>query len=166
MTRFNSFSTPARTLQSVQLQTVVNMDHTRHWDLVREQVAQDVAQYGWHLENVLAHWHGSAYSYTVGLRHSFNHPELAVFGLKPSVADLALVRAAREIRGGRQFSPADHDDDLITGWLCDFVPVPDDEIRRLFPALDHYYGNGADVPVHQIVWPGLKGQFPQHGRTG
>ena len=138
------------------------MDHGQHWDVALIQVQQDVAKYGWHLENVFAHWHGMAYSHTVGLVASFNHPELGIFGLKPSVADLALVRAVNEIRSGVQFGPGKQDDTLLTGCLCEFVPVSDEDTQRLLPLLARYYGD-QNVPVLQIIWPHLKTEFPQHG---
>jgi len=139
------------------------MDYDQHHDIALAQVEQNVARYGWHLQNVLAHWHGIAYSYTVGLRKSFDHPELAILGLKPSVADLALVRAVQEIRAGRRFSPAAREGGLLTGWECEFVPVPADEAEQLFPLLARYYP-GMSVPVYQIIWPKLQADFPRHGQ--
>jgi len=139
------------------------MDYDRHDDIALAQVEQNVARYGWHLQNVLAHWRGIAYSYTVGLRKSFDHPELAILGLKPSVADLALVRAVQEIRAGKRFSPGDREDGLLTGWPCEFVPVPPEETEQLFPLVASFY-SGAPVPVCQIIWPKLQADFPQHGK--
>lgn len=41
----------------------------------------DVQQHGWHVLKVMEDNEGPAFAYTVGLYHSFGHPELIVVGL-------------------------------------------------------------------------------------
>jgi hypothetical protein len=41
----------------------------------------DVQNHGWHVLKVMEDDRGPAFAYTVGLYHSFRHPELIIVGL-------------------------------------------------------------------------------------
>src|SRR4051812_43772329 len=100
------------------------MDRMAFWDTGRQKIVDEIAEYGWHCENVLANWDSGAFAYTVGLFEKYEHPELAVFGLKPGIASLALLRAVEQLRQGKTIDLSGHADEaLLKGCECALVPV-------------------------------------------
>ena len=140
----------------------MDVDPSGYWGMRRDQVVIDVDQLGWHLESVLSARPGEAYSYTVGLHRTFRCADLAIFGMPSSAMDTALVNAVTTIRQCAQIDGSQAGDELLPGWECELVAVPGVESKRLFP-LHNWYYRGMDVPVLQVVWPGLKGRYPAHG---
>jgi hypothetical protein len=118
----------------------------------------DVAQSGFH---VVESSPGEAppHAHTVGLFRSWDHPEVAVFGLAPEVVQAAVARLAERVRRGERF---DHGD-VVDGILEDRAVT----FRRIVPR--HYaeflgravwYHGGARFPALQAVWADADGRFP------
>lgn len=99
------------------------------------------------------------YSFTVGLEHTFRHPELAVFGVPPFLADTILSNAVRSVRGGRTFGPGTSHYGLAGDRECRIVEFPDSGRGRLFDAADRFY-EGSGYRMSQIAWPDRNGRFP------
>jgi len=99
----------------------------------------------------------------VGLFQKYGHPELAVFGLKPAVASLVLLRAVKQLRQGKAIDLTAQDDDaLLKGCECELERVPSSTCADHLGVLAWFYA-GRQVPVQQLVWPSLKREFPCHG---
>ena len=119
----------------------------------------DVAQSGFHVVGVPAGDDGAAHVFTVGLFRSWDHPEVAVFGLAPEVLNAAVDRLGDRVRHGERF---DHGD-VAAGVLDDRAVA----FRRIVPR--HYaaflagavwYHGGARFPALQAVWADDDGRFP------
>lgn len=46
------------------------------------KVRADIAEFGWHVVLVLEDEEGPPFAYSIGLQHSFGHPEIIMFGLR------------------------------------------------------------------------------------
>ena len=46
-----------------------------------EKVVRDVAQHGWHVINILEQNGCPSWSFSIGLFHTYGHPEVLIFGL-------------------------------------------------------------------------------------
>src|SRR6476469_10971713 len=94
-------------------------------DAVEEKLVADVREYGWHC--VLVGGEGRAareapYAYTVGLTHSYGHPELVLVG-RWQHAHGFLGAAVDVVREGTRLAPGDESDDVLEGYPVRFGAV-------------------------------------------
>jgi Domain of unknown function (DUF4262) len=100
------------------------------------------------------------YAFTVGLWHSYELPELAMFGLREPDMQIWLNNCVRLLCERPVRMP---DAEPFDGVL-DRFPVQLREIDRswhsaLFSPMCGYYGT-VEVPVRQLVWPDRDGRWP------
>lgn len=119
----------------------------------------DVAQSGFHVAVVSDEREPAAHAYSVGLFRSWDHPELAIFGLAPEDLRSAIGGLGERVRHGERF---DHDD-VAEGVLDDRAIA----FRRIVPRhcgtfLGHavWYHGGTRFPALQAVWADAEGRFP------
>ena len=130
-------------------------------DAPEQRVIDDVSKYGWHCVNIMAEGDEAPFSFTVGLFHTYKHPELIIFGLPSEVAHGVLNLAVEAAQRGKPIDLSAPTDELLEGYPCVFVPVPEAEYHEHVGFCRWYYeGNG--FPLYQIVWPSRAGQFPWH----
>jgi len=67
----------------------------------------DIAMYGWNVTNVFASKNesGPEWSYSTGLYHSFQHPEIVVFGLEAENMQKIINNIGDAVKGGARFDP-------------------------------------------------------------
>lgn len=97
---------------------------------------------------------------TVGLEHSFEHPELAVLGLPPATAEGLLEGLVSMIQRGRRFH---------AGQVCSDLPIRVPQLRFEQIARREYeehlstacwfYGS-TEFRALQVVWPDWNLRFP------
>ena len=112
-----------------------------------------------HIVSVLEEVTAPGYSFSIGLSHSFRHPEVLVFGLSPEVAQELINLVADEVSNGREFKKGCESDDLLRGYPVRFTPVSSDYHAQ-------YLGNarwayeGRPFEVVQLVYPDKQGRWP------
>ena len=118
----------------------------------------DVAQAGYHVVTGPSTGSTPAFAFSVGLFRTFDHPEVAVFGLSVEPLHAGVRRIGERIRGGERFDEGDLVDGLIDGRAVTF--------RRIVPRhyathLGHavWYHGGARFPAIQAIWS-EGGHFP------
>jgi len=119
----------------------------------------DVLTHGWHVLKVLEDDAGPGFAYTVGLRHSFGHPELIVVGLAPDVGHALLNLAGESIRQGGRYAEGIDYDDLLRGHACRFRDVPVSQFRPYLGWALWFY-EGPSFPALQLIWPDPDGRWP------
>jgi hypothetical protein len=117
-----------------------------------------VAQAGYHVVDGASTGGAPAFAFSVGLFRSFDHPEVALFGLSADVLDGAVRRVAERVRAGERFDEGDVVEALVDGRAVAF--------RRIVPRhyathLGHavWYHGGARFPALQALWA-EGGHFP------
>jgi hypothetical protein len=118
----------------------------------------DVAQNGFHVVTGAANGGAPAFAFSVGLFRTFDHPEVAVFGLSAEVLEGAVRRVGERVRVGERFEEGD----VVEGLLdCRAVAF-----RRIVPRqygnhLGHavWFHGGARFPALQAIWS-EGGHFP------
>lgn len=98
------------------------------------------------------------FAYTVGLRHSAGHPELAMTGLPPAVMHAALNGVAdRIVRHGHRVRPGD-----VIESALPYAPVTVDRVSDIGMArvgrLSAWF-HRREVAALQLVWPTGSGIF-------
>lgn len=99
---------------------------------------------------------GPWFAYTIGLRKTYDHPELIVYGLGQDEAGgilagaVDLIQAGTRLEPGRRYAKILRDFDVETR-AVGAPGYPLNMARR-------YYGE--DVEAIQLVWPDAAGVFP------
>jgi hypothetical protein len=126
-----------------------------------EEVAQDVAKYGWSAISITDV--APPFTYTCGLMTTFQHPELIVFGLESRELYAVLAAMVEDMRGGRSFSESGTYDGVLQGSQIAVRKVhPTQHELYLGYAMGHctYMGNLGGLVALQVFWPDKQGRFP------
>jgi hypothetical protein len=100
----------------------------------------------------------------IGLFHSYQHPELVIYGLRREVAHQVLSNAVEGLPHGRRLDLAKSTDELLVGYSCCFIEVPKSAYHEHVGWARWYYG-GDDFPLYQVMWPSRDGYFPWHPKA-
>jgi hypothetical protein len=119
----------------------------------------DVATYGWHVMNVLEAKDSPPFSYTIGLHHSYSHPELIILGLPDEVAHPTLNIAGEAIKTGKRYLVGELYDEFLESYKTTFRAVP---LRQYPPYLGfaRWFYDGDTFPALQLVYPDRFGRWP------
>jgi hypothetical protein len=134
---------------------------TRTDDLspTEQEVLASVEADGLHVVEVPETADAPGCSYSVGLWHSFEQPEVIVFGLPGEIARDLLDAIADEAAEGVTFAAGGKHEGLLHGFPVRFVAVPRERIAANLP-LACWAHEGDDFPVLQLVWPDKQGRWP------
>lgn len=126
------------------------------------KVLNDIQTFGWHTTGVFAQEgeEGPEWAFSIGLYHSFMHPEVILFGL-PLETCMDLVNAiGTEIKAGKRYeSEHDYDDILQAPYRCAFKEVHRCHYRDHVGYAMWFYEKDA-FPLLQCFWPDKQGLFP------
>ena len=99
------------------------------------------------------------WAYTIGLHHTFGHPEVILFGLAPELAHTLLNDVRDLIVEGHHFADRTESDEVLTG-----RPVAFREVRPVwheaYVGVMRWFYDGEPVPVLQMFWPDRESRFP------
>lgn len=118
----------------------------------------DVAQAGFHCA-VSAEGDKPPHAFSIGFFRSWDHPELALFGLERDDLQGAIERIADRIHAGERFEHGDFADGIVNGREIAFRRI----VPRHYAAhLGHavWYHGGVRFPALQALWADEEGHFP------
>lgn len=119
----------------------------------------DVAQAGYHVVSGASTGDAPAFAFSVGLFRTFDHPEVAIFGLGPEALAEAVRRVGERVRAGDRFDEDGRHEGLVAGRAIAFRRiVPRHYGARLGHAV--WYHGGARFPALQAIWTTEDGLFP------
>lgn len=121
----------------------------------------DVKGHGWHVIGVAEDEEGPAFAYSIGLQHTFGHPEVIVFGLDVRLMHQMLNGIGEQIRSGQRFEHLDEASDVLDGFNVAFRSVDEKHFQEYLGYARWFY-QGDDFPVLQCIWPDGQGRFPWH----
>jgi len=128
-------------------------------DDIERRVIADIKKHGWHIVGVHGDDQGPSFSYSVGLLHTFQHPELFVMGLPHNVAGAFINDIGNLIKGGRSFTAKSKVDGIATGLTLKFVRFGTRYFKDYMGCANSFY-QSTEYPVLQLVWPDPGGKFP------
>ncbi|MCC9601264.1 DUF4262 domain-containing protein [Stieleria sp. JC731] len=121
---------------------------------------RNIESHGWHLVGISEDESGPAYVFTVGLFHTFGHPEICILGLNDTDLMGQIVNTVAElINDGHQFDDWRSSDEVLDEYVCVFRKVGDEHYREYF-GYGRWFYEGDDFPMLQCVWPDRNGYFP------
>lgn len=124
-----------------------------------KKVRADIAEFGWHVVLVLEDEEGPPFAYSIGLQHSFGHPEIIMFGLRHESMHGIINWIGEMIKGGKRFCADSEYGDLLEGYQAAFMAVPEDSYEEYFGQAINFYG-GKGFKALQVFWPDRAGRFP------
>lgn len=124
-----------------------------------KKLLNDIEVYGWHVIKVLEDEEGPGFGYSVGLYHTFNHPEILIIGLKLNLTHSIINDIGERIRRGERFIKGNYYSNLIDGFDCFFLEV-DSKYYREYVGYDLWFYENSDFPLLQCVYPTIKGVYP------
>ena len=119
----------------------------------------DVLQRGWHVVKVPGDDRAPGWCFTVGLQHTFEHPELVIFGLPLGTGHAVLNIAGEAITRGVSFEADRAYGEFLEGFVCILRPV-DKGWFRPFLGYAMWFYRGAGFDAMQVFWPGRDGAMP------
>jgi hypothetical protein len=128
-------------------------------DDVERKVLADVEEHGLHIVHIPTDDDGPGYSFTIGLWHNFEQPEVVVFGLPMEVAEELLNALADDADGGKRFLADERHEGLLVGYPVRFVAVPV-ELHGEFLGTAVWAYAASEFPCVQMVWPDKQGRWP------
>lgn len=123
------------------------------------QLLDDVRSVGWHVVGIEADDEGPAFAYTVGLHHSFGHPELVVFGLPVPTLFGVLNALGEAVKAGERFQAWEETDRALDGYSVLLTPVDPGHYREYLGYARWFY-RGNEFSVLQCVWPDAQHRYP------
>jgi uncharacterized protein DUF4262 len=120
----------------------------------------DVRKYGWHTVGVLGDDEGPGYLFTVGLFHTFQHPELCIFGLSSIETMGRIINNAGEmVKESHKFQNDEVSEELLNDYACVLKTVNSKHFHDYFGYARWFY-EGDDFSMLQCVWPDSEHNYP------
>jgi hypothetical protein len=130
-------------------------------DAFETKLVADVRRYGWHCVLVGDDGHAAPeapYAYTVGLTHSYGHPELVLVG-RWQHAHGILGAAVEVVQAGARLAPGDESDDVLEGYPVRFGAVSAARCADLLTHAAWLYRHRPFTAL-QVILPDGGGRMP------
>lgn len=127
------------------------------------RIADSVRKHGWHGIAVEGKDREPSFFYTIGLAHSFGHPEIVVCGLDLRVMHALASDVVADIRTGKRFVAGETCAGIIEGYSVAFRDVHRTQcVVRLGYAMGFYrqFSSPERLTALQLFWPDEAGKFP------
>jgi hypothetical protein len=141
---------------------------TRSFEVLRgmsdsdAKLLHDVQRVGWHVIKVFALEAAERpdWAFSIGLFHSFAHPEVVLFGL-PLDRCMTLVNViGRAVQAGKRYQHGEKYADILQDpYKCAFRQVPRARYRDYVGYALWFYEDDL-FPLLQCFWPDKEGRFP------
>lgn len=132
-------------------------------DDVDRKILADVEHHGWHVITVPGGASTPGWAYSIGLHHTFEHPEVILFGLPVDPMHRMINVIGDAIRDGTRFSTRSTSTEILEGYTCAFESVAP-PWYEVFLGYAVWFHQGADFPVVQCLWPDRDGALPTDER--
>jgi hypothetical protein len=127
-----------------------------------KKVLADIQEYGWHVTGVFARKDekGPEWAFSIGLFHSFCHPEVIVFGLKLDTCISLVNEIGRQVKSGKRYQvEAEYEDILEDPYKCGFQFVDRSHYGKYLGYALWFYDSDP-FPLMQCFWPDKEGKLP------
>jgi hypothetical protein len=123
------------------------------------KLLQDIQDEGWHIVGIPPEDGTPGWAFTVGLYHSFKHPEIVVFGLPIELLGQVIGGIGSDVKEGKAFELSKEYEEILEGVRCTFRPVLECWYRS-FLGYARWFYRGSQFPVLQCLWPDKEQHYP------
>ena len=139
-----------------------NLEHDDGLSAPDSKVLADIQTYGWHVAEVFrsAAEAGPEWAFSIGLFHSYCHPEVITFGLKLGVCKALVNAIGAQVKAGKKYDvEREYGDILSNPYKCAFRRVQPKHYHDYLGFARWFYENDP-FPTLQCFWPDKAGKFP------
>ena len=134
-------------------------DREAGFDGGEEHLHQSLREVGWHILLIPEDEEGPTFAYTIGLYHSYQHPEVLVQGLPQECVHGMLNVIGENVKSGQSYEAGNKYAGILEGCDCVFVTIHPSHYNEYLGSAIRFYKH-ALFPVLQCVWPDREGRFP------
>jgi hypothetical protein len=122
-------------------------------------ILENVRDHGWSVVLIPEDQEGPGFAFTVGLEHSFDHPELVMIGQKLENMHGIINAAGERIRGGDIVQTGVPTDNVLEGYDAVFLEIDQTHFPEWLGTARWFYG-GDNFRALQLVYPDRLSRFP------
>jgi hypothetical protein len=137
------------------------LDATTGLDASDLKLLSDIKTHGWHVMGVFPreNQNGPNWAFSIGLFHSYGHPEVIVLGLPLKSCMSVVNEVGAHVKAGKQYTAGiEYDDILKAPYRCVFRPVEKADYRNHVGYARWFYEDD-EFPLLQCCWPDNAGNF-------
>jgi uncharacterized protein DUF4262 len=131
----------------------------KHNDVAENKLLENVEKFGWHVMLITEEKDVPGWAFSVGLYHTFKHPEIVIFGLPKDRMHSFINVIGEDVRAGRFYRSGVPDTELIPGYTSMFQTVEKIWYGAFLGYATWFY-EGSDFPVLQCIWPDKQNKLP------
>lgn len=124
-----------------------------------EKQLSNIEEHGLHVIHVLEDDKGPGFTYSVGLFHNYQHPEIIIIGLKRDLAHVLINDIAFDIKQGKLYKGGQFYSEILDDFECLMLDVEAKHYDEYFGQASRFYESN-DFPVLQCAYPTLSGVYP------
>ena len=120
-----------------------------------------IETHGWNVTNIFRREGetGPEWSFSTGLFHTYQHPEIVIFGLELDIMHKIINNIGDAVKVGTRFEPGNEYQDIFARCGCQFCPF-DTAFRADYLGWAIWFYNGDPFSVLQCFWPDREGYYP------
>lgn len=119
----------------------------------------DIVRHGWHVLKVMEDDEGPAFAFTIGLYHSFKHPEVLMAGLDLDFMHSILNNIGDDVKKGMKYEAGKAYPEIVADYNCSFQRI-DRRLYKDYLGTAMYFYKPETFPALQCVYPDKAGRFP------
>ena len=123
------------------------------------RVRSDVEAYGWHVAKIAGDEHAPPWAFSIGLEHSFTHPEVLACGMDLDLLHALINQVGEQVKRGRRFDDAAQPEGVLEHHPPAFRPVLA-KWHGAFVGNAAWFYRGRPFRVLQCFWPDAQGHLP------
>ncbi len=129
----------------------------------QDRIAEDIGADGFHVLKVFdPEGTEPSFAYTLGLEETFEHPEIAIFGLNDDLDFMfhVLSGLGARVKKGERFEHGAKKTGILPGYSCAFARMPKASFESHFGQALQRRGGARGFKALQCIWPDPKKHFP------
>jgi len=134
-------------------------DHHGDFSKSDRKVIYDINTHGWHVMIVSPDGANPGWAYSIGLFHTFRHPEILIFGLDGDLMHQLINHVGQGARDGARIEPERDYGDILERYRCMFRPVKTSWYPHVLGYATWFY-KGSAFPALQLFWPDKSQRYP------
>jgi hypothetical protein len=132
-------------------------------DKADRKMLRDIEHYDWHVLKVMEDDEGPAFAFTVGLHHSFKHPEVLMIGLDLDSMHNILNNIGDDIKKGAKYQAGREYPEIVADYKCSFQKIDKRYYKDYLGTAMSFY-NPESFPALQCIYPDKSGRYPWNNK--